>query len=453
MKRMLKFLQVMGMVYLRTGRAGVSAALTGLLLLSSAAWADNQLQGIRIWPSPDNTRVVLDLARSPDYSYFTLTNPHRLVIDLKQTSNQIQFSKVVNASELVTKIRDSRPPAAGTYRLVLELRQAVKPLLFPLQPTGPYGERLVIDLPYQDNSQPQEADKSELSNEDIIVAIDAGHGGEDPGAIGPRKTYEKDVTLQIARRLADYINNEPGMRAVMVRSGDYYINLNKRSEIARKHKAHILVSIHADGFSSPHPEGASVWVLSNKRANTEIGRWLERHEEQSELLGGTGDIIRNNSNERYLAHILLDMSMDHSMQSGLEVGTDILGELRKITKLHKLKPESASLAVLKSPDIPSVLVEAGFITNPKEETLLASRRHQQLIAEAVFNGVKRYFLNKPPEGTLFAALKARKHVVRSGESLSVIASRYGISLNSLKQANQLRSDVLKIGQVLVIPTG
>jgi N-acetylmuramoyl-L-alanine amidase len=324
--------------------------------------------------------------------------------------------------------------------------------LFPLKPTGPYGERLVIDLPYQDNSQPQVVSKIAPSSEDIIVAVDAGHGGEDPGAIGGRRTYEKDVTLQIAKRLAARINDEPGMKAVMVRSGDYFVNLNKRSEIARKHGAHILVSVHADGFTSPRPEGASVWVLSHKRANTEIGRWLESHEEQSELLGGTGEIIRNNNNERYLAHTLLDMSMDHSMNAGYEVSSDILEELRKITKLHKPQPEHASLAVLKSPDIPSVLVEAGFITNPHEEKLLASSSHQQQIAAAIFGGVKRYFMKKPPEGTLFAALKARKHVVRPGESLSVIASRYGISLVSLKQANQLSNNLLKIGQVLVIPT-
>jgi len=432
-------------------KAGLLAALLGWVL-APAAWAANQLQGIRIWPSPDNTRVVLDLEHAPDYSYFTLTEPDRLVIDLKQTRNQVKFSTVTNSSKLVTKVRDSRPPASGTYRLVLELRQAVKPILFPLKPTGPYGERLVIDLPYEDSSQPQVVSKADPSSEDIIVAIDAGHGGEDPGAIGGRRTYEKDVTLQIAKRLAAKINAEPGMKAVMVRSGDYFVNLNKRSEIARKHQAHILVSVHADGFTSPRPQGASVWVLSHRRANTEIGRWLERHEEQSELLGGTGEIIRNNAQEKYLTRTLLDMSMDHAMNAGYEVSSDILQELGKITKLHKSKPEHASLAVLKSPDIPSVLVEAGFITNPSEEKLLASSRHQQRIADAIFGGLRGYFMNKPPEGTLFASLKSRKHVVRRGESLSVIASRYGISLSRLKQVNQLSTDLLKIGQVLVIPT-
>jgi len=420
------------------------------LLSSSAFSADVKLDGVRIWPSPDSTRVVLDFNQAPTFSYFMLSQPDRLVIDLTNTKNLTKLNKV-EAKGDITKIRSSKTAKKNIYRLVLELKSAVKPVLFPLAPAGPYGHRLVVDLPKK-RVQTINVEQVKKSKRDIIIAVDAGHGGEDPGAIGPSNVYEKKVTLAIAKRLAKQINAQKGLKAVLIRTGDYYLNLNKRSRIARDSHADLLVSIHADGFSSSEPSGASVWVLSNRRANTEIGRWLERHEEQSELLGGVGGVISGMDAEHYLSMTLLDLTMENSRGTGFEVASKVLGELKKVTKLHKKEPNHASLAVLKSPDIPSLLVETGFISNKREEKLLQESGYQEKLAAAMFKGIKQYFANRPPDGTYFASIKKRRHVVKSGESLSVLAQRYKISMTNLKKANKLKSNSLRIGQILMIPS-
>ncbi|ELR63407.1 N-acetylmuramoyl-L-alanine amidase [Photobacterium marinum] len=427
----------------------------------------NELKGIRVWPAPDETRVVLDVQDAAAFSYFTLTKPDRLVVDLKKTSLKTKLPLTVKDSAVLKKIRSSSPPEKGTYRLVFETKAGVNPTIFKLAPTpdGHYGHRLVLDLPHSKKlvkTQVLKPKKSVTENkkavlpygtDDIVVAVDAGHGGEDPGSIGPSKKYEKNVTMDIARKVAAKIDATPGMKAVLTRRGDYFVNLNKRSEIARKYKAHLLVSIHADGFHKPQPRGASVWVLNTRRANSEIGRWLEQHEKQSELLGG-GDVLSGDHDDQYLSMAVLDLQFSHSQKEGYDVASRVLKELSKITTLHKSKPEHASLAVLKSPDIPSLLVETGFITNPKEERLLNSRAHQSKLANAVYKGVLSYFNAKPPEGTLFASRKnGIKHKVTSGQSLSIIAAKYGTSVSNLKHANNLRSNTLKVGQVLVIPGG
>lgn len=237
----------------------------------------------------------------------------------------------------------------------------------------------------------------------------------------------------------------------MVRTSDYYVNLNRRSEIARKNQADLLISVHADAFTSPQPRGASVWVLSQGRANSEIGRWMEQTEKHSELLGGAAEIIENTSSEKYVARALLDMSMDNSMVESQAVAAGIVKELGKVTKLHKRKPVAASLAVLKSPDIPSILVETGFISNPTEAKLLSTASHQDKLALAIFRGTRDYFKQHPPHGSYLARQLNRKHVVKSGESLSLIAARYKTSVSKLKKENKLKSDVVRIGQVLRIP--
>ncbi|MGF1726342.1 N-acetylmuramoyl-L-alanine amidase [Photobacterium nomapromontoriensis] len=425
----------------------------------------NELKGVRVWPAPDETRVVLDMQDKAEYSYFTLTKPDRLVVDLKQTSLKTKLPIVVKGSAVLKTIRSSGAPEKGTYRLVFETKTGTKPSLFTLAPTpdGHASHRLVLDLPHAKS----QVDSAELSaatkpvtnqkailpygTDDIIVAVDPGHGGEDPGSIGPSSKYEKNVTLRIAQMVADRINATPGMKAVLTRRGDYFVNLNKRSEIARKNKAHLLVSIHADGFHTPKPHGASVWVLNTRRANSEIGRWLEQHEKQSELLGG-GDVLSGDTDDQYLSMAVLDLQFSHSQKEGYDVASRVLKQLSKVASLHKTKPEHASLAVLKSPDIPSLLVETGFITNPKEERLLNSTSHQRQLADAVYRGVLSYFNDKPPEGTLFASRQQGiKHKVSSGQSLSVIASKYGMTVEAIKNANNLKSNTLRIGQVLVIP--
>ncbi|MFP2769616.1 N-acetylmuramoyl-L-alanine amidase [Oceanisphaera sp. KMM 10153] len=426
------------------------------LWFSVSAWA-NQLESIRIWPSPENTRIVLDMGTVPAYEYFMLNGPHRLVVDLSRTQSRVKFSAINNNSELITKIRDSKPPVASSYRLVFELKSGVKPVVFPLAPAGDYGHRLVIDLPYADKSrapQPVARKAAPVGQREIVIAIDPGHGGEDPGAIGPRKNQEKHITLSISRRLAALINKEPGMRAVLTRSGDYYVNLNRRSDIARKGKADLLLSIHADSVANSGPRGASVWVLSSNRANREMAGWLEKQERQSELLGGVGEVISQTDGNPYLTRTFLDLSMDRSRADSYAISEHILSAMGKVVRLHKSRPEHASLAVLKSPDIPSLLIEAGFISNPEEERLLLSASHQQKVAQAVFNGVKSYYRQNRPGAPMVAGQPsgpARQHKVRSGESLSLIAQRYGVSVSRLKGHNNLKSDVVRSGQVLNIP--
>ena len=448
-------------------RTYANLLILGVGLVSSTAFA-NELKGVRVWPAPDETRVVLDMQSKADYSQFMLSNPSRLVIDLNKTSLKAKLPMKVAKSEILATVRSSNAPEKGTTRLVFELKRTTKPKIFSLSPTpdGSYGYRLVMDLP--NGSGAGTADKEERAEEkatennlaklpsgtaDIVVAVDAGHGGDDPGSIGPTHKYEKNVTLAVARKLAAKINATTGMRAVMTRRGDYYVGLSKRSEIARKNKALLLVSIHADGFSSPKPRGASVWVLNTRRANTEIGRWLEQSEKQSELLGG-GDVLSSNPKDKYLGRAVLDLQFSYSQKEGYDVAKRVLSNLRHIARLQKTVPQYASLAVLKSPDIPSLLVETGFITNPVEERQLTSSAHQNQLANAVYKGILQYFTAHPPEGTLFASrLNAggMKHKVTSGQTLSGIAAKYGSSMAAIRSANHLKSNSVNIGQMLLIP--
>lgn len=425
-----------------------------LMFFSTMSSASNAIEDLRIWPSPNSTRLVFDLSDSPQFTYFPLDNPQRLVIDIENTSNSFDLSKITNDSRLVKRVRYSKAKNTQAIRVVIELTKKLDKNIFALPPTEPYGNRLVIDLNDPNSSIPQIVlDAKSSTDRDIVIVIDAGHGGEDPGSIGPSGSYEKNVTLGIAKRLESLINQEKGMTAVMTRTGDYYISPNQRPQLARKHKADMLVSIHADAFITPQPSGASVWVLSMKRANTELGRWMERTERHSELLGGAAEIIQDTANERYLAEALLDMSMDHSLTTSYDLSRDMLKYLGKVTKLHKRKPQAASLAVLTSPDIPSILVETGFISNPKEEKNLNWSLYRQKLAQSIFNGLKQHFKGSPPDGSLWAKWKQenRTHRVRSGESLSLLAQRYNVRVSTLKKANNLHSDVVRIGQVLTIP--
>ncbi|WED76013.1 N-acetylmuramoyl-L-alanine amidase [Aeromonas allosaccharophila] len=365
------------------------------------SWA-NQLKSVRIWPSPDNTRVVLDMSSAPNFNYFTLTGPDRLVIDLKGASNAANLARIENNSELVRKIRQSTPLEKGGLRLVMDLSSAIKPVVFPLAPAGPYGHRLVIDLPYEEKRSAAAVQSTPVGGKGkgVVIAIDPGHGGEDPGSIGPRRTYEKRVTMAVSQKLAALIDREPGMRAVLTRRGDYFVDLNKRSEIARKAKADLLVSVHADSFHNATPRGASVWVLSTNRANREMGSWLEKQEKQGELLGGVGKVLAESDPNPYLAQTFLDLSMDKSRAEGYDVSRQILRSMGKVARLHKKAPEHASLAVLKAPDIPSVLVETGFISNHAEEKLLATASYQDQLARAIFEGIRNYYRAHPTKGAM-----------------------------------------------------
>ncbi|MBL4857348.1 MAG: N-acetylmuramoyl-L-alanine amidase [Idiomarina sp.] len=419
------------------------------------AWADNSIDSVRVWPSPDKTRVVFDLSDTPDYSYFTLyqQKPYRLVIDFNNTSLKAGLANLGEESLLVDKIRTSSPKNANSTRIVIELGSKSDANLFTLPANESYKDRLVVDLPGKSKELSGPAKSvSELKDRRVTIAIDAGHGGDDPGSIGPRGTYEKHVVIRIARALAKLINDDPGMQAYLIRTGDYYVGLNERPQKAWDVKADFFVSIHADAFRTPQPSGGSVWVLSKRRAESEVGRWLENREQQSELLGGVTDILRKNGHEPYLAETLLDMSMDSSIAGAYSAAKHIIDEMSTVTKMHKKTPQAASFAVLKSPDKPSLLVETGFISNPREEQLLTSNAHQQKLARALYNGIRRYFVSNPIDNTYLANQSSFTYTVKSGDSLSVLAQKYNTTVKAIKTENNLTTSSLKIGQKLTIPS-
>ncbi|MBF7074114.1 N-acetylmuramoyl-L-alanine amidase [Glaciecola sp. MH2013] len=441
----------------------IAGRIFGVLLISfismflhaqSYAQSQSDVTGMRVSPSRDSTRVVLDVSKQTSFSYFKLTSPERLVIDLKNTNRDFDFSKIPNDSNLIKKIRHSTPKSKSDMRMVIELNKPIDPSMFTLTPSAEFGHRVVIDLkdpnpaPVLTNTAAPKRDK------DIIVVIDAGHGGNDPGSIGPKGTYEKNITLSISKMLEKKINDEPGLKAVMTRSGDYYISPNDRPSVATKANADLLVSIHADAFTTPQPRGGSVWVLSKGRADSELGRLLERTERDSQLLGSAADVIGDRDTERYFAETIFNMSMDLSRASSYDISNKVINEMKKVTRMHKKVPQSASLAVLTAPETPSILVEVGFISNPQEEKNLNWRAYRQQLADSLFTSIKRYFRNAPPEGTLWAQERdaaPRTHTVQSGDSLSVLAQRYNVSLTKLKTENNLKSDLVRIGQVLTIP--
>ncbi|PVX39894.1 N-acetylmuramoyl-L-alanine amidase [Pasteurella langaaensis DSM 22999] len=309
------------------------------------------------------------------------------------------------------------------------------------------------------------------------IAIDPGHGGKDPGAISrSMRMYEKDVTIAIARELKAYLDKDPNFRAVMTRTGDYYISVPSRSEIARRKKANYLVSIHADSSENPQQRGASVWVLSNRRANDEMGQWLEDHEKQSELLGGAGNVLATHNNEKYLNQTVLDLQFGHSQREGYQLGDAILRNFAKITTLSRSRPQHASLGVLRSPDIPSVLVETGFLSNPEEEAKLSSPSYRRRIAYIIYQGIVEYrrrnggvdvkttvqmpALKKDTaeqtqpqqeKGTLAIKDSGVKHTVKSGEYLNKIAKQYDVKADDIVALNKLKRRELFIGQRLHIP--
>ncbi len=458
------------MIFSRSNVFAYAAAV--FYLLFTATVFANSIDSIRVWPSPHDTRVVMDLQSEAKYTYFTLTSPDRLVVDVQNTTMKAKLPVQVADSPVLKKVRSSSPAEKSSYRLVFELKSKVESKIFTLAPTGngQYGHRLVVDFPHDDGPQsaatttqskpePQTAKPSTKPankpsftsyQQPIVVAIDAGHGGEDPGSIGPTRKYEKHVTLAVAKKAAAKINAMPGMKAVLTRTGDYYVSLNKRSQIARQNKALLLISIHADSFTGPGPRGGSVFVLSTRRANTEIGRWVVKHEEQSQLLGGGGELL-SNSNDKNVSQTVLDLQFSHSQTEGNKLALHVLEEMKKVTRLHTSKPVYASLAVLKSPDIPSILVETGFISNPTEEKLLINANHQDKLARSIANAVRLYFKENPPEGMMVANRSAPGvHKVKSGESLSLIAQKYGTTTAKLMSLNKLKSTRLNVGQELKI---
>ncbi len=418
----------------RTGlsrRALLKFAGASLTLLISpvgqAAMAS--LVAVRVWPAPEYTRVTLEARSELRFKYLTLQDPERLVVDLEgvELNSVLQSlpSKVLDSDPFIRLVRagQNRP---GVVRVVLELKTEIKPQVFTLQPVGEYGHRLVLDLypakPVDpllaliEKSSPMEAASGGDTTEEAphtvasqqrpqsgnrpapqadriyTVVLDPGHGGEDPGAIGRRGSYEKNVTLSIARRLKRKIDADPGMRAVLTRDGDYFVPLYQRVARARRVQADLFVSIHADAFVRPEARGSSVFVLSERGATSSAARWLAQKENDADLIGG----VNLAKQEGHLARTLLDLSQTATINDSLKLGRAVLGELGGINTLHKSQVEQANFAVLKAPDIPSVLVETAFISNPEEERRLNDNAYQDKMADAILRGIKRYFEENPP---------------------------------------------------------
>ncbi|MBU1332329.1 MAG: N-acetylmuramoyl-L-alanine amidase [Gammaproteobacteria bacterium] len=451
-----------------------------LAALAVEALAASDVRSVRLWRAPDNTRLVFDLSGPVKHSVFTLTSPNRIVVDITGAKSMTGFDGLALANTPITGVRSAQR-GPEELRVVIDLSAPVTPKSFTLAPNQQYGDRLVVDLFDQGaDTQPSLPDTTVASappvpvtptqaptklvpvpngKRDIVIAIDAGHGGEDPGALSPVKgQYEKHVTLAIAKELQRQINAEKGFRGELVRTGDYFIPLRKRTEIARKKGADLFVSIHADAAPRAAAFGASVYALSDRGATSETARWLADAENQSDLIGGAGNVSLDDK-DRMLAGVLLDLSMTASLSSSLNVGNKVLSNMGRITPLHKRRVEQAGFMVLKSPDIPSILVETGFISNPNEARKLASASHQQALARSIASGAKQFFQQNPPPGTYVAWLRdtgkiaqgPRDHVVSSGESLALIAQRYQVSLAALRSANNLKSDVIKVGQTLQVP--
>ena len=425
--------------------------IAALILLSSRVWADPvQLQNVRIWAAPDNTRIVFDVSGPVEHSLEMLSNPDRAVIDISNARLLRPPAQPKATDNYLQQIRSGMRDQ-NDLRIVLDLKQQVDCKSFLLPPNKQYGHRLVIDLfapEDQDNLKTVSVSPVPDRYRDVIIAVDAGHGGEDPGARGPSGVYEKDIVLQISRQLADLINRQKGMRAVLIRDGDYFLPLRKRIDKAREKKADLFVSIHADAFKDPRVAGSSVYILSERGASSEAARWLAEQENASDLIGGVSLDVEDN----VLASVLLDLSQTASLEASIDVADRVLSRLKKLGKVHKRNVQSAGFAVLKSPDIPSLLIETGYISNPSEEKNLRNHEYQKKLASAIMDGLQGYFSEYAPEGTLLAASNTvRKHVIARGDTLSTIAQHYRVSTKQLRDHNGLKSDLIKVGQVLTIP--
>ncbi|MEE8286986.1 MAG: N-acetylmuramoyl-L-alanine amidase [Gammaproteobacteria bacterium] len=425
------------------------------LILSTVAFTclagQAAVNSVRMWPAPDRTRIVFDVSGPLEHTLFVLNNPARVVVDLRDAALKSDIDRPKDSGQLLRRIRYAQRNHRD-LRVVFDLRKPVRPRSFLLKPNKKYGYRLVVDL--YDKGDAKESLKKSIKRaaprdptklRNLIIAIDAGHGGEDPGTIGRKGTREKDVVLAIAKELSRQVKNERGMRPVLVRRGDYYIGLRRRMKIAREQRADLFVSIHADSFKDSRVRGSSVYVLSRNGASSEASRWLAEQENAADLVGG----VSLDDKDDLLASVLLDLSQTATLSASTDVGTNVLKQLGALGKTHKRRVQRAGFMVLKSPDVPSILVETAFLSNPKEEKRLRSRSHQRKLAGAMMTGVRSYFQHNAPPGTRLAA---RSHIISRGDTLGRIAGIYGVSLKDLRKFNSIKGSEISVGQVLQIPT-
>jgi N-acetylmuramoyl-L-alanine amidase len=447
----------------------LTLALAVCTLLASVAVSAADVEEVRVWRAPDHTRLVFDLSGEVEYKLFTLDNPARVVIDIEGSSlggdlSRLDFSESP-ISGMRSAIRDG-----DTLRMVIDLVVEVEPRSFTLAPNSEQGDRLVVDLYDESLSADAPRNTSTVSSNstsaprsderrNIIVAISAGHGGEDPGGIGfDGKLREKNITLKIARALFDQLERMPGYTPIMIRDGDYYVELQRRSEIAREKRADLFVAVHTDWYRTSRANGLTIYALSGDRADRENSRRVAQKENNADLLGGVGGDLDLSSWDDDVALTLVSLQMAWSMEQSLIAGTRVLESLDGMTRLRRDKVQQASLEVLKSPDIPSMLIETGYLTNPDEARRLNTSAFQQKLARGIAQGVMNYFYDAPPQGSLVAWQKANgivpmpgTYMVKRGDSLSVIAQRYNVSLAELKSVNSISSNTIHVGQELTIP--
>jgi N-acetylmuramoyl-L-alanine amidase len=463
--------------------AGVAlAALLGVSALGAATPERLRVQSIAIDGQGLATRVELRLSRTATYNLFTLTGPHRVVIDISTAALGPTALPLPTGAGAVRQIRVAHRPG-GNLRIVFDVTEAVRPSATLAAVDG--NPRLAIELrpvswvasasppssrpPAPANMPPPvtrvpvtppPAVRVPEPRRDLVVVVDAGHGGHDPGALGASGLREKDVTLAISRRLVDRLNAEPGMRGVLTRRDDRFLGLRERMERARSANADLFISIHADAAQNRSAQGSTVYVLSEKAASDEASRRLAARENAA-LIGG----VELGNKDPVLASVLMDLSQNASISSSIAVGDAVLRRMRNLGRLHRPSVQQAPFMVLKSPDVPSILVETAYISNPTDERNLRSARHQDALAGAVLDGVRNYFSSNPPVGRPAATLASttaspgraaiatvsRRHVIRRGDTLSGIANRYNVSVRSLRSANSLRSDRVMVGQTLRIP--
>ncbi len=423
------------------------AVILGLILLACPAlgWASTAVEDVRAWNGPERLRVVFDLSAPVDYEMFTLINPARSVIDLQNATIATAKIDAITAEGPLQRIRSSNRD--NGVRLVLDLDQSLTTRVFTAPPNATYGHRLVVDI--EKPAQAVAAERAPVrtapatDQKPFVVAIDAGHGGEDPGAIGASGTYEKDIVLTVARKLADRINRVQGLQAVLIRDGDYYIGLRERTRKAREAEADLFVSLHADAFHDRRVKGSSVFVLSRNGASSEMARVVARRENQADQIGG----VSLQDKDEELASVLVDLTRANTVEESVEAAEVFLVEMGAIGDVHGGGVEQAGFAVLKSLDMASVLVELAFISNPDEEKRLKSSAYQHRLADGLLHGVRAVAARQRPE----LALKADEYTVKRGDTLSGIAQRHAVSVRALRQANNLGGDRLLAGRTLRIP--
>jgi N-acetylmuramoyl-L-alanine amidase len=422
------------------GLSGLAASSLPGIAVSASSTAS--VKDIRLSKNKGYVRLVFDLDAIADHSLFTLNDPERVVLDIKNTEMPHGMVDRVQANALIKGIR-SGVRNKNDLRVVFDLNESVKPRSFLLAPTENSGHRLVIDLHDEVKSVKSKHDEKR----DVVIAIDAGHGGKDPGATGRSGTHEKVITLQIAKKLEKYINEQRGMKAVLTRKTDRFLRLRDRIAKARDAHADMMISLHADSFPDPRARGSSVYALSVDGASSETARLLAEKENAADLLFGDVDL---SVEDQMVKEVLFDLSLTGTIESSLDMGGEILHQIKSVNRVHKKQVQQAGFAVLKAPNIPSVLLETAFISNPKEEKNLRSAAHQKKVAQAITRGVTKYFSRKAPPGTWLAASRDR-YAVAPGDTLESIARKYQVKTNDLKTRNAMFAENLKAGQVIEIP--